>query len=260
MSRLKIFAKGNLDVHDSLHSLGRGSNVQWNGINEILRDRHSRHHALVRHETWVRSDALLEATGKIPDELLARNLPLQPHGAASQFSRALFNTDADVIVLSLQPDLQVIPLRHRRHGYLLFPQNLKSWSPENRDWLHSDFVAEDILGVDASMANFARIIGLVRAHTNAPILVYNVSSIVPGDTVHAYDGMEETFATRIRRFNLGLIELSRDTGVSIIDVDAVVARQGANVLKFDTTHLNGQGCRAVAGEVVRVLADLGCLS
>jgi len=260
MSRLKIFAKGNLDVRDSLHSLWLGRALQWNGINEILRERHPGVQAHVRHETLVRSDALLETTGAIPEGLLSRDLPLGAHSIALQFSDALFRTDADAIVLSLQADVQIPVVRHRLHNYVLYPNHWSAWRSEDQAWLHAEFVAGSILDHDTSMANFAGIIERVRAHTQAPILIYNMSSVVRGDNVHAFDGMEDTLTTRIRRFNLGLIDLSKSTGISVIDVDTIVARQGADFLKFDTTHLSRDGCRAVAGEVVRVLDELGCLS
>ena len=69
----------------------------------------------------------------------------------------------------------------------------------------------------------------------------------------------DTFATRIRRFNLGLADLSERTGVSIIDVDSLLARAGADRLKLDALHLTAEGYRLVAEEVVRVLEDLGLL-
>jgi hypothetical protein len=72
--------------------------------------------------------------------------------------------------------------------------------------------------------------------------------------------MEDALSTRIRRLNLGLIELSQDTGISVIDVDSVVARAGADHVKLDAVHLTAEGCRLVAEEVVRVLDDLGCFS
>jgi hypothetical protein len=77
--------------------------------------------------------------------------------------------------------------------------------------------------------------------------------------VHCFSGLDETLSTRIKRFNLGLIDLSRATGASIVDVDTIVASHGANRLKIDTLHLNAEGSRLVAEEVVRILADVGCL-
>jgi lysophospholipase L1-like esterase len=89
-------------------------------------------------------------------------------------------------------------------------------------------------------------------------LIYNVSSVVPGDNIHSHLGIEEIFTNRIRHFNLGLIELSHQTGVSIIDVDRIVARAGPDQLKIDALHLTAGGYKLIAEEVVRVLDDYNC--
>jgi lysophospholipase L1-like esterase len=108
------------------------------------------------------------------------------------------------------------------------------------------------------MDNLARIVAGIRRRSEVPILIYNVSSVDPGDSIHCHQGLGDVFATRIRRFNLGLIELSQKTGISIIDVDSIVARGGADRLKLDPVHLTAEGYRLVAEEVVRVLDDHGC--
>jgi lysophospholipase L1-like esterase len=110
------------------------------------------------------------------------------------------------------------------------------------------------------MNNFERIVTRIRERSAAPILVLNLSAVVPGDTVHCHLGLPETLATRIRRFDLGLAELSQRTGISVIDVDAVLARSGAMRAKLDALHFTADGCRAVAEEIVRVLDDLVGLS
>ncbi len=259
MSRLTIFAKGNLDVRDSLHSQRLGGTLVWNAINEALRERAPSVTVRLKHETWNRSDALLAASGAAPAELLERNLPMGAFPPASQFSRALFETDADVFALSIQPDIFTRLARHRRDGFVFTPHNLGAWSPEQRAWLREACTVEDFLSVDASMANLARIVERIRERSQAPILIYNVSSVTPGEHVHSHQGLDELFSTRIRCFDLGLIELSRTTGISIIDVDTLLARAGADRLKIDTNHLNAEGSRLVAEEVVRVLEDLGLL-
>jgi len=258
--RLTIFAKGNLDVRDSLHSLRIDGKVLWNGINEILRARFPQTLAQLRHEIWTRSDALLETDGAVPVGLSKRQLPLNPYSASAQFSRALFETPADVIVLSLQPDLTTPLVRHRRDGYLFFPNNWESWLSADKLWLRDEFEKLDLLPVARSMSNLARIIAQIREHSTVPIMIYNVSSVVPGESVHCHEGLADILSTRIRRFNLGLIELSQQTGISVIDVDSVVARSGADRLKLDAVHLTAEGCRLVAEEVVRVLEDFGCFS
>lgn len=259
MSRLTIFAKGNLDVRDTLHSLRLGGELVWNGLNQVLRERAPGVLTRIRHETWTRSDALLEANGAVPPALAERGMPLGAYPLASQFSQALFETEADAYVLSVQPDVNTHLLRHRRDGYLFYPNDWKSWPAADQAWLREAFVDAGLIDFAASMANLRRIIERIGDRSDAPVLIYNLSSVVPGEQIHAHAGMGEIFSTRIRRFNLGLIELSQQTGVSIVDVDAIVARAGADRLKYDALHLTGEGCRAVAEEVLRVLEDLACL-
>jgi hypothetical protein len=259
MKRLTIFAKGNLDLKDTLHSLRRGKEIAWNGINTPLRERGSDVTIRVRHETWSRSDALLEATGTAPESLVQRGLRLGTHPLPVQFSDALFSTDADAYVLSIQPDLQVPLARHRREGFAFNPHGFEDWPAADREWLRTECSISRAIDVEHSMANFEEIIRRLRSRSDAPILIYNVSSVVPGETIHCHQGMEDSLSTRIRRFNLALAELSQRTGISIIDVDRIVACQGAQSFKLDTTHLTAAGCRAVAEEVLRVLGDYGCL-
>jgi hypothetical protein len=258
LRRLNLFLKGNLDLRDSLHSLRLNGDLVWNGVNEILRGRFPGTTIRLRHETWTRSDALLESEGQPPGELGQRNLPLGPHAATSQFSVALFEQKADAIVLSVQPDVMVGLLRHRREGYLFYPNNLAQWSPFDREWLRATFEPVPRLDVERSMANFRKIVERCRANTDAPILIYNISSILPAEWIHCYAGMDDILSTRIKHFNLGLVELSQKTGISIVDVDRVVARKGADALKLDGLHLNSAGCRLVAEEVVNILDDIGC--
>ena len=211
-------------------------------------------------ETWTRSDALLAADGTVPAALAARGLDLGAYPAASQFSTAVFEPGADVVVLSIQPDALSALARHRDEGLAeLHPQDWQAWAPEDRAWLRSAFEPLPPLGVDEALANLARIVGRLRARSEAPILIYNLSAVAPGEAVHVYQGLDETLSTRIRRFNVGLVDLSADTGVSIIDVDRIVAQGGADRLKLDVVHLSADGCRLVAEEVVRVLDDLGVL-
>ncbi len=256
MGRLRIFAKGNLDVRDTLHSLRVGGKVHWNGINSLVRERHPAAVVQVMHETWTRTDALLAATGTVPADVAARALPLGAYPLTAQFSTALFDTRADAIVLSIQPDVANKLARHERDGYLFYPNELASWPAPDRAWLRAEFAPEGLLDVTASMRNFEAIVARVRERTAAPILVYNMSSVVPGDTVHCHQGLGETLATRIRRFNVGLADLSERTGISVIDVDAVLARTGAARAKLDVMHLTAEGARIVAEETLRVLEDL----
>jgi hypothetical protein len=259
MKRLALFVKGNVDVHDSLHSCRIGGELAWNGINDILRVSHPGCTARVKHETMTRSDAVLHGDGTVPTAVSARQMPLGSYPVESQFSRAIFETKADAIILSIQPDLSTGLVRHKKEGFLFYASDAERWSAEDRQWLKAEF--EPVEGLDAarSMANLEAIIAKIRERSEAPVLIYNVSPITPGEEIHCYQGFDETYSVRIRKFNLGLIELSDKTGASIIDVDSLLARKGAEALKLDTIHLTAAGYRLVAEEVVRVLADLGVL-
>jgi hypothetical protein len=257
VKRLKLFAKANVDVYDSLHSCKLAGRVVWNGVNEVMRDTGRGTVVRLAHETCTGSAALLEADGVVPGEVAARAHLMGSFPPASQFSAAVFETDADAIVLSVQPELDVDLCRHRERGYLFHPANAARWPEDDRAWLKREFTPPERVAVNDWPACFEQLIGRIRRHTGAPILVYNLSSVVPGERVHCYSGLEDALSTRIRRFNLGLIDLSERLGVSIVDVDAVLARAGADRLKLDATHLMPEGYRIVAEEVVRVLDDLG---
>jgi hypothetical protein len=259
VKRLTLFVKGNVDVRDSLHFCRIGGELVWNGINEVLREHRVKSLVRIKHETWTRSDALLECAGTVPEAFTSHDLPLGPYSLASQFSNAIFTTPADAVVLSIQPDVTMSLMRHRRDGFLFYPIGAEAWPAGDRTWLQSNYEASELLSVDAAMNNLAAIVAKIREHSEVPILIYNLSPIIPGDQIHCYAGLGETFATRIRKFNLALEELSENSGISIIDVDTIVARHGADALKLDAVHLKPQGYSLVAKEVVRVLDDLGVL-
>ena len=258
-TRVTLFAKSMLDVRDTLHSLKVGGKVLWNGVNEVCRRLDLPTSVLIRHETITRSDALATADGRIPLDLVARKLPLGPFPLESQFSDALYRANVDAFVISILPDLTTHLVRNRKDGYLFLPYEWTAWSRADQEWL-LELVEESPPPDDcASMTNYARIIERIRERSDAPILVYNVSSVVPGEHIYCYQGLMEVLSTRARRFNLALIELSQRMGVYVIDVDAIIARGGADRMKYDALHLTAEGCRAVAEDVVRALQDLDVL-
>jgi len=257
--RLNLFAKGNVDVHDSLHSCRIGGELRWNGINDVVRGR-SDVVVRLRHETWTRSDAILEADGTVPPEIAQHQLPLGSYPATSQFSTALFDNTADVIILSILGETATTLVKHKHTGFLFYPADTERWSQSDRDWLKTHFTRQDLLDVAVSMNNLRQIIQRIRERTDVPILVYNVCSIIPGETVHSLQGLGEIYSTRCRRFNLGLAELSEEVGCSIVDVDSIIGRAGADNYKIDAMHLTPDGYRIVAEEVVRVLHDLGVIT
>ena len=256
MQRVKLFLKGNLDVYDSLHSCRINDSLCWNGVNQVqsIRDAHLR--VQLQHETFTRSDALLASSGHAPSGLLERHLPLTSFPAESQFSLNVFSVTADAYIFSIQADISVSLVRHKSEGYLFNPESLPLWKNQaDIDWLKSNFTSVKALTAQESMENFRMIVDRLREKNSAPILIFNACPIIPGANVHCYSGLTDDLSTRIQKFNLELIELSRKTGISIVDVNRILSSHGVNHLKLDPWHLNSTGLKLVAEEVSRILLE-----
>jgi hypothetical protein len=153
LNRLTLFAKGNLDVRDTLHALRIGGVIAWNGIGDIVRARHPDWTVRVRHETMTRPDAVLAATGEIPPELAARELDLGAYPAASQFSTALYDADCDAVVLSIQPSAKVALWRRKGDGWLFLPEGWETWAAADQAWLREAFDHIGVAEPEPSMAS-----------------------------------------------------------------------------------------------------------
>ncbi len=137
---VRIFAKGNVDVRDSLLWSKVGGVVQWNGINELLRTAHPGVLAKIRHETCTRLD-LIPLPGETPLEPpaeVAARLPAKSHPIARQHHTAMFDEPADAVVLSLQSAITNALVRHRSDGWLLLPDEIETWDAEPRAWLEQE--------------------------------------------------------------------------------------------------------------------------
>jgi len=259
MRRLSILIKGNADLHDALFALHLHERCEWNGINECLLP--PGHRARVTHETFARSDILLQVPADVPGSL-AKELPfLEPYSAASQFRSAIYSGAFDAIVLSVQPDVTNCVWEHKTEGYRFYVPS-RSWSawPEvNRQWMRADFRPRALLETHESMSAFATIVSRIRQTSQCPIVVANLSPWIEHENLHTYHGTSDCLTERIRRFNLGLIELSRSHDVSILDVERIVTGVGAHSLKRDLFALDATGCRLVAEEAVRIFESRGLL-
>lgn len=258
---LRIFAKGNVDVRDSLLWSRVGGVLEWNGINEVIRAQHPGVLAKIKHETCTRLD-LIPLPGEIPrfepPEGIARRLPSGAHPIARQHRTALFDEPVDVVVFSLQSAVMNALVRHRRDGWLLLPDDFESWNPESRSFLESECEYAGLVPMEATLERLAQLVAAVEEKLRAQVLVYNLSPMTPGERTHCWLGAEDSIALRVQRFNLGLADLSARLGFSIVDVDRIVACAGADRLKVDLIHLTAEGWRLVAEEVTRILDERGC--
>jgi hypothetical protein len=231
----------------------------WNGVNAVLRDVARSGGVRVRHETSTGFAALLSAEGTSPADVESRAGLFGPFSPQCQFSSAFYAPGHTAVVLSIQGDVCVPMLRHRESGALLHPYNCMAWPLADLEWLQRNCVPLQRCSAEDSMQHLLGVIERFRQVNDAPILVSNLSTVTPGETVHAYLGIDESYAQRVRRFNVALVDAAMQVDFSIVDVERIVATGGARTLLTDAIHLSAEGCRAVAGEVVRILDDYGVL-
>src|SRR5260370_28167657 len=156
---VRIFAKGNVDVRDSLLWSRVGGVLEWNGINDVLRERQPGVVARIKHETCTRLDLipLPGETPLAPPEAIARLLPSGSHPIERQHRTSLFDAPVDVVLLSLQSAATNALVRHRRDGWLLLPDDLESWDPESRAYLERECEYAGLASIEATLDRLARL-------------------------------------------------------------------------------------------------------
>ena len=119
-------------------------------------------------------------------------------------------------------------------------------------------------GVDARTAtdevkhDLETAVALIRARLGSHILALNMSTVDPEDDTTSYAGLdEEPFALRAHRLDGMLIDISHELGISIVDVDRLLAERGAAPLVLGRSQYTEEAQGAICEEVVRILGDYG---
>lgn len=112
--------------------------------------------------------------------------------------------------------------------------------------------------VEAVQEDLVAAVGSIKERVGAHILVANVSTVAPDDRPLNYHGLaEEPFSLRAHRLDLMLVGVSHDVGISIIDIDRILAELGTGGNVDGAGVYAEKACGTIAGEVVRVLDDYG---
>lgn len=223
----------------------------------------------------ARSDILLQAYAGVPEEFALEvntNLGLP----RTYFQTTLFEPrftvqgipgdrttfPKTVVVLSVLPDLTRTVYRHRDAGYLVDPgvawlNNVKAALQDLSfvGWFSERFERIGRISVEGFAENYRRLIPLIQQETGASILVFNSLEIEPFDLTHDYSDRSMEPATRRRRFNIALNELSRELGFHIVDVDRVLKTQGVE-RQVDFSHFPVEQMRAVGEAALRTLREI----
>lgn len=107
-------------------------------------------------------------------------------------------------------------------------------------------------------SNMLEVIRLVKRDLDSRVIMLSASSVVPNEAVSNYRGLDEqTRALETHRLNLATMHLSREEGISIVDVDRIMAELGGSEHVLGYLDYSPHACEAIASEFVRVIADYG---
>lgn len=150
--------------------------------------------------------------------------------------------------------------RHRRHGYSLSLhafQRLRTGAAF-RAWLAREFEVEQH-PIGAVRRDVADLIRLVRE--TAPrrqILVLNSVAATDREDILCYDAYDPPLSlalrnVRAREINAMLHDLAAETGIAIVDADAIAAELGVHRSIPDGTHQSGEMQDVLREEILSIL-------
>jgi hypothetical protein len=223
----------------------------------------------------ARSDLLLQAVDGVPPEQVApvvEKLDLPPFYFEPRFLEPSFRVPGveiefpkKVVILSIAADVVRTLYRHREHGFLVDPggwwlnRSLGSVLPDLQvtKWFQQSFESVGRIPLGEFVANFTRVVKLIQARVGAPILVFNMLTVEPGNPTHNYQFVRKPHWLRRREFYLALVELSRSLAFHIVDVDRILKTVGILETQVDFGHFPMQAYRPIGEEAFRILRELG---
>jgi len=223
----------------------------------------------------ARSDFILQTLSDQPHELLAQiseklKIP-EDYFRPRLFERTFSVKDVcgrqefpkSVVFFTTGCDLVRSLYRHRGTGILVDPGGWWLTQPMSRvlddlssvNWLRENFERIGRIEVQTFASNYEKIIDLVREHTGAHVVVFNVPTVESRKLIHSYQFVRDPLAKRTREFNVALAELSRKLDFPIVDVDRIVKKAGIEGQK-DFAHFSPELFPVIAREAFEVMRDL----
>jgi hypothetical protein len=167
--------------------------------------------------------------------------------------------DAVVMSMSAEPALVYV---HKRLGYTIAMNGfrVRELAPLSRDWLSTQF--EPVLRGPVDVLRDWRELLAAEQSQGIRFLVQNMMSHVSTDDIFDYsqfDGPLREIVVNVFRkeMNLMLHDLAAETGIDIIDIDAIAAEFGVAENVPDNFHWSGLLDREVRSEILRILSYRG---
>jgi hypothetical protein len=183
--------------------------------------------------------AVLRRGGVLPD-VDPRELLAQPHS---------------LVILALLPALTVPALRHRAGGVFLAHSGVRAgWSPEMAAAVAADCVEEAPLSAPAAAMALLPVIEGLQARGTAVAVCKSFRHVRAPMEHRGRDGVPALRET-VRRMNLEVARLSRQSGCFVLDFDRPFAQEGGASLDADCFGGNGRAAELALEEFAALIFD-----
>jgi hypothetical protein len=170
-----------------------------------------------------------------------------------------------VTVLSIASDLSRTLYRHNEHGYLLDPGAFwfkdglaqATAARKTMEWVRDSFTSVGTLDPDEFQTYFGKVVSLLN-ETGTTVIVYNMCVVNPGDLSYTHEYRRNPPSIRRMEFNDSLAEMVSKYGLSVVNVDRILKREGIQE-QVDFAHFPLKSMMAIAAEFHHILCDRGVL-
>lgn len=120
----------------------------------------------------------------------------------------------------------------------------------------AEFAAGDMASADAYERDMLAVIRSIKANPGSHVIVLLASTIDPETIVSNYQREEsDPTSLRVHRYDLAAMRLSFEEGISVLDVDRIIAEMGAADHVPAFLEYSEAACQAIATELVRIMDD-----
>lgn len=257
--RISIFLRGDESLTDSLIAIGQGGRKLEKGLRERVREAYGgKFEADIVGEPSGPAGILLD--WQAPDP--GRQSPADPDGGCFPGlagATRLFQQTPDVVVFSVEPDVCRPVWRQKSTGLRVCPPPgwERDWSPDQRRLFAELHELEGLVPVEQFRREFSRLVAGIKARLAAHVIVFNCFAFDPRERTRNYAGVPDTIALRALKFNLALIDISTDEGISIVDIDRLLTEVGGESHVAEVFDYSPRACELIRDEFLRVLQDIG---
>lgn len=259
---ISIFLSGSGAPADSLLSLGEGGGQLSKGLRQRVNEVYEgRFNVSISHEAAGGASELLLASFSPPLQGSAAPAGPQDDPRALELapSTRLFELPSDIVVFSVEPEITRPVWRHRKTGIRVFPPREweRDWPADKKKCFSLAYEPEGLVSADRFRQEFARLVAEIKERVGAHIIVFNAFAYDPDDRTRNYFGVQDTPALRALKFNLALIDISTEEGISIVDVDRILAEMGGGAHAVGAFRHSQEACELLRDEFLRIMQEIG---